>query len=212
MIQCPYCSATEKQHRKGYSRTGLQRFRCDQCGRQYTSETIPHPLHTQAPILRPCAQCGKETTNPKFCSKACNIIYNNHLHPKRKKLPHFCKYCGALVKARETVCAECRQNNVHKVDWSKRTIGEIRRTRQHATPTVLRNLAKDIYEKSGRAYICQRCGYSKHVEICHIASIKSFSDDTPAMVVSRLDNLIALCPNCHWEFDHGFLKIEDIPS
>jgi hypothetical protein len=24
--------------------------------------------------------------------------------------------------------------------------------------------------------------------------------------VNSLDNLVGLCPNCHWEFDHGLLQ------
>lgn len=212
MIQCPYCSATEKQHRKGYSRTGLQRFRCDHCGRQYTSETIPHPLHPQAPILRSCAQCGKETTNPKFCSSSCSAIYTNHTHPRRKKIPRFCKHCGTPLEKRGEVCNECLHNKSIKVDWSRRTFGEIKQWAKHNTSRVLRDFAKRIYKKSNHPLFCQRCGYSKHIEICHIQPIRSFPDETRVDVISGLDNLIALCPNCHWEFDHGFLKIEDIPS
>jgi hypothetical protein len=25
--------------------------------------------------------------------------------------------------------------------------------------------------------------------------------------VNSLDNLVGLCPNCHWEFDHGLLQL-----
>jgi predicted HNH restriction endonuclease len=25
--------------------------------------------------------------------------------------------------------------------------------------------------------------------------------------VNALDNLVGLCPNCHWEFDHGLLQL-----
>jgi predicted restriction endonuclease len=25
--------------------------------------------------------------------------------------------------------------------------------------------------------------------------------------VNSLDNLLGLCPNCHWEFDHGLLRL-----
>jgi hypothetical protein len=32
--------------------------------------------------------------------------------------------------------------------------------------------------------------------------ISSFADDTPIDVINAPDNLLALCPNCHWEFDH----------
>ncbi len=65
--------------------------------------------------------------------------------------------------------------------------------------------------QSNRPRVCHNCGYDKHVEICHIRAIGDFPDETPVSVVSGIENLVALCPNCHWEFDRGLLKIE-IPS
>jgi hypothetical protein len=38
-------------------------------------------------------------------------------------------------------------------------------------------------------------------------SLTSFPLDTPIAVVNDLDNLVGLCPNCHWEFDHGLLQL-----
>jgi hypothetical protein len=55
--------------------------------------------------------------------------------------------------------------------------------------------------------VCKNCGYDRHVEICHIRPINSFPEDTPVAVVNDLSNLVALCPNCHWEFDHGLLVL-----
>jgi len=47
-----------------------------------------------------------------------------------------------------------------------------------------------------------KCGYNTHVEVCHIKPINSFSDDTLMGVVNSKDNLVYLCPNCHWELDN----------
>ena len=49
---------------------------------------------------------------------------------------------------------------------------------------------------------CSRCPYSKHVEVAHIKAIASFSEDTLLSVVNHPDNLVVLCPNCHWELDN----------
>lgn len=49
---------------------------------------------------------------------------------------------------------------------------------------------------------CARCGYDKHVEICHIKPVSEFSDDVPIGVINHTENLLLLCPNCHWEMDH----------
>jgi hypothetical protein len=49
---------------------------------------------------------------------------------------------------------------------------------------------------------CSKCGYDKHIEVCHIKSIKDFDLETPISVINSLDNLMLLCPNCHWEKDY----------
>ena len=54
---------------------------------------------------------------------------------------------------------------------------------------------------------CQVCGYEKHTELCHINAISSFSDDTLLEKINAKDNIIGLCPNCHWELDHNLLTI-----
>lgn len=60
---------------------------------------------------------------------------------------------------------------------------------------------------------CQKCSYSIHVELCHIKSISSFTDDSVKLIeINGEDNLLVLCKNHHWEFDNGILKLSDIPS
>ena len=54
---------------------------------------------------------------------------------------------------------------------------------------------------------CIHCGYDKHIEVCHRRSLASFPGETPISVVNSLANLAGLCPNCHWEFDHGLLQL-----
>lgn len=49
---------------------------------------------------------------------------------------------------------------------------------------------------------CNVCGYDKHYEVCHIKSIASFKSNTSVSIINDLTNLIALCPNCHWEHDN----------
>jgi hypothetical protein len=56
-------------------------------------------------------------------------------------------------------------------------------------------------------YRCSRCGYDKHIEVCNKRALTTFPLDTPISVVNALDNLVGLCPNCHWEFDHGLLQL-----
>jgi len=38
MNTCPYCQASEKQVKAGYTEAGSQRYQCQQCRRRYTPE------------------------------------------------------------------------------------------------------------------------------------------------------------------------------
>ena len=54
---------------------------------------------------------------------------------------------------------------------------------------------------------CQKCGYDKHVEMCHIKPIKDFLETATISEINDPTNIVGLCPNCHWEFDHGILSV-----
>lgn len=72
---------------------------------------------------------------------------------------------------------------------------------QSARTTIRRHTVK-IYETSGKPKACNSCGYDKHYEICHIRAVSDFPDEALVEEINSIDNLMALCPNCHWEFDN----------
>lgn len=154
-----------------------------------------------------CLQCEKETTNPKFCSRSCAATYNNVRYPKRGRLPDFhCKVCGIKIYKHSTYCRKHANTN-NKNDWSKITYGEAVSKRSYQAHSRIRDLARRTYKDSNGPKKCCKCGYEKHFEVCHIKPINSFSSDTVISDINSLDNLVALCRNCHWEFDHGFLTL-----
>ena len=61
------------------------------------------------------------------------------------------------------------------------------------------------YRKSSRPKACAICHYDTHYEVCHIKPINGFLPTDFVGNVNKLSNLAALCPNHHWEFDHGRL-------
>ena len=65
----------------------------------------------------------------------------------------------------------------------------------------------DTFKNSGKPLVCKLCNYEKHVEICHRKSVSDFSDETTVSEINHIDNLVALCPNHHWELDNLSLKI-----
>lgn len=150
-----------------------------------------------------CPVCKRITRNPKFCSRSCAARVNNVLVPKRKPSGN-CSVCGVSIPRRHRYCPEHRPNK--PLDRSQ-PIGAVADESDHPAcrHTRLRQDARRHY-LSAFPYRCVQCGYDKHIEICHKRSLTAFSLETPISVVNALDNLVGLCRNCHWEFDHGLLQ------
>lgn len=53
------------------------------------------------------------------------------------------------------------------------------------------------------------CGYDKFVEIAHIKAVSEFDESALISDINSIDNLIALCPNHHWEYDNGVLILRN---
>jgi predicted restriction endonuclease len=59
---------------------------------------------------------------------------------------------------------------------------------------------------------CQVCGYDNHVELAHIIALSKWPLSATLNEVNAAGNILLLCPNHHWEFDNGLLRLETIPS
>lgn len=165
-----------------------------------------------------CTYCGKEVLHRKepksknsFCNNSCAAKYNNvGRHSKYKKY-HTCKNCGKSTH-RKSRCLECFTATRTSEVIKKYTVGEIKQLYKDKTSlniaAKIRGYGKTIYERSNKPKHCVVCGYNKHYEICHIKSVASFDDNATMLEVHSLDNMIALCPNCHWEFDKGLLNLK----
>lgn len=158
-----------------------------------------------------CLSCGKEIIRPMchmrgsvnhFCSRSCAAKYNNVTKPKKVKTKT-CKVCGKFIYVNRTYCPEC----IVKPRINPETpIGDLfYEKRRSARYAKIRNYAKSITKTWEQK--CIQCGYVKHVETCHKQPISTFDPKTPVGVVNCPDNLILLCSNCHWELDHGLLKV-----
>lgn len=152
-----------------------------------------------------CRLCRIPTTNPAFCSRRCATIYNNKKFPKRRKKPRYCKRCNILISGRRTVCDTC---NPSYVDWTKVTYQEISGKRKYQKNSRIRSLARQIYYHAKLPRKCYVCGYDKHIEVCHVKPIKKFKLTTPITDINALTNLVALCPNHHWEYDNQQLILD----
>jgi hypothetical protein len=160
-----------------------------------------------------CLNCQEETENPKFCCRSCSATYTNKTSPKRIRT-RLCAVdgCDHLVKDhRSYFCEEHFYLSIgeRKQKVMNSTIGEYRdriknsSVNYHASSlhSGIRGLAR-LWFKDLTNQPCCHCGYSLHVELCHIKAISSFPDEALVSEVNSKDNIVQLCPNCHWEFDN----------
>ena len=91
------------------------------------------------------------------------------------------------------------------------TKGELisRRSNWQSWRSDIQKNARLIYQQSKKPNCCVVCEYDKTYEVAHIKAVSDFDDDTLVSEINSIDNLIALCPNHHWEFDHGQLDVNE---
>jgi hypothetical protein len=153
--------------------------------------------------------CGKETSNPFFCCPSCankNRKYRTHLVKN-------CETCGTSFTYKERVCPTCKEKR--------------KQDRENKKYTTLAELA-EFYQKTGvhrswwyseiRHYAllwnkdkrtcCAACGYTNHVELCHVKSIAEFPMTATLAEINARENIVGLCPNHHWELDHDLLTLD----
>lgn len=72
---------------------------------------------------------------------------------------------------------------------------------------AIRQIAQQNYNNSNKPKECFICGYSTYIEIAHIKSISSFPETSLIKEIKHIDNLVALCPTHHWEFDNNIFSL-----
>ena len=150
-----------------------------------------------------CKSCGcfikvgenqkvSEVRKKQFCNQSCNATFNNKVRyretkpkkEKKEKLEKFSYFEGVTKKQ----------------FFDKKGVYYLYRA-------AIRRHAHFIFNSLGGDQKCKVCGYDKHVEVCHIKSVSSFDDNDLITDINSFDNLIGLCPNHHWEFDNGHIKL-----
>jgi hypothetical protein len=146
--------------------------------------------------------CGKLKRKVSRSCRECYIkIYNvKGLNQYRTR---FCK-CGK-IKSRTSSSKLCRECYIKERDIS---IEKLKTSSPHWIKyrTRIAKNARQVYKRAKRLYVCEVCGYDKRIDICHKKDVKDFPNGTMLSEVNHIDNLIALCPNHHWEYDNNLLK------
>jgi hypothetical protein len=214
-LECEYC---KKKYLHREDRAKRSRFCSKECKLEYNNNQFTLKCHCCGKLFQ--RQVSKAYSGKHgfcFCSRECkdksqSLSGNGEgFRPKKmgeREKP--CAICGNL--SRNKYCSDdCRAEGMNQLahafvknltlkDFSGTNTAKYRKIREKA-------LQRYNKKKNG---ICQATGYDKHVEVCHIISLSKFNDITPIEMMNDSRNIILLCPNSHWEFDHNLLPLESI--
>lgn len=212
-ILCYKCGKTFEKNRREYTKKFNQGQRNFLCNPNCSTPKESHP----------CPVCSAPTTNPKFCSRSCSAKISGSLFPKRHKTrtPHTCGVCNSIYfmsknhKAPKK-CPSCYDLWKTGVANNQTTLlsivssDSLKGKHPSFKFVKIRELARSRYRHLLKLS-CARCGYSLHVEICHIKPISLFPLSATLGEINDPSNIIQFCGNCHWEFDHHLFNLEDLP-
>jgi hypothetical protein len=143
----------------------------------------------------------------KQISEYCKKCYNAN-RPK-----YSCEKCGK--KRKKTLSPMCRKcfydYQTSIISSDDRIISSMfyncgERNKYNGVRCHARRLIKSLRLE----FKCKCCNFSSGVQVCHIKSISSFDENSKLSEVNDIKNLILLCPNCHWLFDHGYNSLEKL--
>lgn len=179
-----------------------------------------------------CRHCNKPILigdkRKKFCNLSCSASYNNAKSPKRKaEVTSQCKncqteiilkkkpkggyytreYCDSCLNLKKVyqLTGSCEQDLL--VNQTKGSLYDRRKDWQSANSSI-RNNARKVYSsatlpsKTKKCFV-SNCKWDNFFEVAHLDSVSSFSNDSKVTDINSIENLIALCPNHHWEYDNG---------
>lgn len=200
---CDFCKNLILRKRIRTSRNGkpIKNFFCNkECRSNFYKNNIKGK----------CENCNKEITrkrsqfrsknNIMFCSRKCSSIYNNNISNKIG-LKNNCKDCGCEIAKSYKLCKNCKNKKQILKESQIITLKDLIYNRNDANKyNKIRGYARSLSRKQEQK--CLICNYNQHVEVCHIKAISDFDLETPISIINSNENLVLLCPNCHWEFDH----------
>lgn len=137
--------------------------------------------------MNKCLTCGKDTKNPKFCSRSCSVSNNNKGIRRHGKEPtrSNCLFCKQEIINKKFCCLSCQKKYQWEVDRKRFWCND-----QHTF--VSSKIKKFILDE--REYKCESCENTYWLdqkiplELEHIDGNSENNDPS---------NLKLLCPNCH---------------
>lgn len=140
-----------------------------------------------------CLNCGKETNNPKFCSRSCSASFNNRLKAEKRYCPFCKKELPPKTFTDNTYCSrECVYNHryVTYIERWKQGL-ESGLKGEYGISSYLRRYIVEKFDNK-----CTKCGWCE---------VNPYTNKVPLEIEHKdgnylnndEDNLDLLCPNCH---------------
>ena len=186
---------------------------CKKCGKEFNL-----PTHIEVDgVLKPlrqdrknCFECvpfntynkGGITTTTLQCDH-CHAFFQRPSYMIDKYDTQFCSRQCSLAhhnKLRSIVSLNDCQVTTEQLQSSGKTNQQIRGIITSNNRQRNRELKK---------LPCIVCGYTKHVQLAHVRPVHTFSSSATLREINAKDNVIPLCPNHHWEYDHDLLELVD---
>lgn len=154
-----------------------------------------------------CLHCGEPTANAKYCCRAHAAIHTNKQAPKRRPTGK-CVVCQTPIHANRTHCPAHKRIS-SRSEYYDLTVADLKARYAPRHPSYYRGHLNTLTRllNAHRPHVCQVCGYEKHVEYCHTKPLKLFGATATIREISGPESIFILCPNCHWEYDNGLLRV-----
>lgn len=162
-----------------------------------------------------CSFCGKiievkdsekipEVRRKKFCNQVCNgnskkVVKD--INSKREK---------TRIK-RGQIERKIYEDEISILNKTKGELFNNASNWQSARSCIQKSARKIYFNNFNSKKCCAKdCNYDIHIDVAHIRSVSNFPDDCTVGQINEIHNLIGLCKNHHWEFDHNYLQLSDI--
>lgn len=176
------------------------------------------PTHGQRVYCRECRKQGKHYAHrcegcgsavqrsTRWCKKCRDAGV------KAKMLGRKCQGCDAIVpaKTKRVYCDACiaqgKGRPGHRI-LALTTMAEMFAAWSNNTRDVsIRAHARKQTKDWPRVCAAPDCRYTHYLETCHLQAVSDFPLTATVGDVNAPQNLVLLCPNHHWDLDHGLLN------
>lgn len=229
---CTQCGKKITVSDNDFRKSETKRFFCSRsCAAKYNNKlrqvSDEQRAKTSAALRNRYGCCKKEKCGADskegsvfetFVTKISDDDFKNIISTSKtwKSIGEKLGYSNSLSKnIKETIRKRCKElgvslNTNERINLLIKTKGEIFSYRKNwqSARTCIRKIAQKRFFDANPNCKCAICGYDKHVEVAHIKAVSEFDDSATIDEINSLDNMIGLCPNHHWEYDNGLLKLQ----